>query len=47
MNPIELDSDATSVRSAHAQPALTSLVVLLLKGVLYREDDATQWASLL
>ena len=29
------------------QPDLTSLVVPLLKGVLYREDDATQWAALL
>ena len=47
MNPLELDSDATSVRSAHAQPGLTSLVVPLLKGVLYREDDAAQWAALL
>lgn len=30
-----------------AQPGLTSLVVPLLKGVLYREDDASQWAALL
>ncbi len=29
------------------QPDLTSLVVPLLKGVLYREDDAAQWAALL
>jgi hypothetical protein len=29
------------------QPDLTSLVVPLMKGVLYREDDATQWAALL
>jgi hypothetical protein len=29
------------------QPDLTSLVIPLLKGVLYREDDATQWATLL
>ena len=28
-------------------PDLTSLVVPLMKGVLYREDDATQWAALL
>lgn len=28
-------------------PDLTSLVVPLLKGVLYREDDASQWATLL
>lgn len=30
-----------------AQPDLTSLVVPLLKGVLYREDDALLWAALL
>ncbi|NDP39130.1 MAG: DUF4194 domain-containing protein [Rhodoferax sp.] len=30
-----------------SQPDLTSLVVPLLKGVLYREDDAAQWAALL
>jgi hypothetical protein len=29
------------------QPDLTSLVVPLLKGVLYREDDAAQWSALL
>ena len=29
------------------QPDLTSLVVPLLKGVQYREDDAAQWAALL
>jgi hypothetical protein len=29
------------------QPDLTSLVVPLLKGVLYREDDASQWVALL
>lgn len=28
-------------------PELTSLIVPLMKGVLYREDDATQWAALL
>lgn len=30
-----------------AQPELTTLVVPLLKGVLYREDDTAQWAALL
>nr|WP_295776278.1 DUF4194 domain-containing protein [Rhodoferax sp.] len=29
-----------------SQPELTSLVVPLLKGVLYREDDAAQWVAL-
>jgi len=29
------------------QSDLTSLVVPLMKGVLYREDDASQWAALL
>jgi hypothetical protein len=29
------------------QPDLTSLVVPLMKGVLYREDDPIQWAALL
>ena len=29
------------------QPDLTSLIVPLLKGVLYREDDAAQWVALL
>lgn len=28
-------------------PDLTSLIVPLMKGVLYREDDAAQWAALL
>jgi hypothetical protein len=30
-----------------AQPDLTRLIVPLLKGVQYREDDAAQWAALL
>ena len=30
-----------------AQPELTTLVVPLLKGVLYREDDTAQWAAML
>lgn len=33
--------------TAAPQPDLTSLVIPLLKGVLYREDDASQWAALL
>lgn len=37
---------ASSAISA-PQPDLISLVVPLLKGVLYREDDAAQWAALL
>lgn len=39
-NPLETPTAAP-------QPDLTSLVVPLLKGVLYREDDASQWAALL
>lgn len=39
--------DAPAPHPAAVQPDLTSLVVPLLKGVLYREDDATQWAALL
>jgi len=38
---------ATRTAISAPQPDLTSLVVPLLKGVLYREDDATQWAALL
>ena len=40
------DSDSPSVTPA-PQHDLTSLVVPLLKGVLYREDDAPQWSALL
>ncbi len=40
-------SDAVADKPVAVQPDLTSLVVPLLKGVLYREDDATQWAALL
>ena len=40
-------TDAHGVNQSVPQPDLTSLVVPLLKGVLYREDDATQWAALL
>jgi hypothetical protein len=38
--------DTLGVAMSLAQPDLTSLVVPLLKGVLYREDDAAQWAAL-
>ena len=47
MNPHESDLDAVPASAVVAQPELTSLVVPLLKGVLYREDDAAQWAALL
>jgi hypothetical protein len=40
-------TDAHETSSRVPQPDLTSLVVPLLKGVLYREDDAAQWAALL
>ena len=39
--------DSPGTNPGARQPDLTSLVVPLLKGVLYREDDATQWAALL
>lgn len=39
--------EASGVNPGVTQPDLTSLVVPLLKGVLYREDDAAQWAALL
>lgn len=40
-------SDTAEPHPASPQHDLTSLVVPLLKGVLYREDDAGQWAALL
>jgi hypothetical protein len=40
-------TDAHETSPRVPQPDLTSLVVPLLKGVLYREDDAAQWAALL
>ena len=46
VNPRDSDQDSTSVSAAAVQPDLTSLVVPLLKGVLYRQDDAAQWAAL-
>lgn len=39
-------SDALAPNPDTPQPDLTSLVVPLFKGVLYREDDAAQWAAL-
>ena len=39
--------EAFTANTGGPQPDLTSLVVPLLKGVLYREDDAAQWAALL
>lgn len=43
----EYSDDGSRVAASAAQPDLTSLVVPLLKGVLYREDDGVQWAGLL
>jgi len=40
-------TDTTEAHPGEHQHDLTSLVVPLLKGVLYREDDAAQWAALL
>lgn len=39
--------DAFAANTGAPQHDLTGLVVPLLKGVLYREDDAAQWAALL
>lgn len=43
----EAIGDTPTTHSIVTQPDLTSLVVPLLKGVLYREDDVAQWAALL
>jgi hypothetical protein len=43
----ELTLDTAETSPGATQPDLTSLVVPLLKGVLYRDDDAAQWAALL
>lgn len=40
-------TDTTEAHPGAPQHDLTSLVVPLLKGVLYREDDTAQWAALL
>jgi len=47
VNPQEPGPDAVTASASTPQHDLTSLVVPLLKGVLYREDDAAQWAALL
>lgn len=47
LQTIALDGEATDIPSAASQHDLTSVVVPLLKGVLYREDDAPIWAALL
>jgi hypothetical protein len=47
VNPQESDLETVPASAVAVQPDLTSLVVPLLKGVLYREDDAAQWAALL
>jgi len=41
------DADMGASAQAVAQPELSSLIVPLLKGVLYREEDAALWAALL
>ena len=44
---IESDEVTANAPAAALQYDLTALVVPLLKGVLYREDDAVLWAALL
>ncbi|WP_226462097.1 DUF4194 domain-containing protein [Hydrogenophaga taeniospiralis] len=41
------EAPADTMSSGTSQPDLTSVVVPLLKGVLYREEDAVQWTALL
>ncbi len=43
----EDDSSQASTSDAPVIPELSQLMVLLLKGVLYRDDDERLWASLL
>lgn len=43
----ENDSVETRPSALPAVPELSQLIVYLLKGVLYREDDERQWAGLL
>ena len=43
----ENDSGETPPSALPAVPALSQLMVHLLKGVLYRDDDERLWASLL
>lgn len=40
-------TDEAPVATSHAVPELTRLMVLLLKGVLYRDDDEPLWSTLL
>lgn len=44
---LETAADLGNPLRVEAQPDLTSLVVPLLKGVLYRDEDAPRWAALL
>lgn len=39
--------DTSAASHGTSQPDLTGLVIPLMKGVLYREDDAAQWTALL
>ncbi len=41
------DGEATTPGATQAVPELSVLLVQLLKGVLYRDDDEARWASLL
>jgi len=43
----EVLANAQAANQSPPQPDLTGLVVPLLKGVQYREDDGAQWAALL
>ena len=47
MNPAESHADAPDVLPARPEHDLTSVVVPLLKGVLYRDEDPAIWQSLL
>ncbi|WP_081326681.1 DUF4194 domain-containing protein [Ralstonia solanacearum] len=49
MDPAEQEAplDETSTAAQPAVPELSILLVHMLKGVLYREDDERLWASLL
>jgi len=39
--------DTTAATAATHRPELGALVVPLLKGVLYRDDDVARWSALL
>lgn len=43
----DVQNDLAAVPPATPQPDLTSLVIPLLKGVLYREEDGALWTALL